>query len=129
MEEFAFLRRTVSNELSGRKHRMAQVTTLELPLSLVSLPEREQMLLLRAGLYEAGRARIRQLEAEMAEAEVEIQRFETRYGMTFAQFETNALSMLDSLEAHDDYNDWFFWQSVLTDRRALLAEIGKATPA
>ena len=61
--------------------------TIELPQSLLNLPEKEQSLLLRAGLYEAGRTRIRQLEAEIIEAEAEIERFETRYGMSFAQFE------------------------------------------
>ncbi len=92
---------------------MMRMTTLEIPRSLVNLPEQEQLLLLRAGLYEAGRARLRQLEAEVAEAEAEIQRFESRYGMPFAQFETEALPVLDTLQAHEDYNDWFFWQSVL----------------
>lgn len=106
---------------------MMQMTTLEIPRSLVNLPEQEQLVLLRAGLYEAGRARLRQLEAEIAEAEAEIQRFESRYGMPFAQFEIEVLPILDTLQVHEDYNDWFFWQSVLTDRRSLFTKINKAT--
>ena len=95
--------------------------TIEVPQSLANLPEQEQALLLRAGLYEAGRKRIRQWEAEITEAEAEIERFESRYGMPFAQFESEALPKLDTLKAHEDYNDWFFWQNVLADRRSLLA--------
>lgn len=95
---------------------MIRMTTLDIPLSLANLPENEQLVLLRAGLYEAGRTRIRQLEAEIAEAEAEIQRFESRYRMPFAQFETEALPALDTLQAHEDYNDWFFWHSVLAER-------------
>lgn len=105
---------------------MMRMTTLEMPRSLVNLPEQEQLVLLRAGLYEAGRARLRQLEADIVESEAEVQHFESRYGMPFDQFETEALPMLDTLQAHEDYNDWFFWQSVLVDRRSLVAKINGA---
>ena len=83
---------------------------------------------MRAGLYEAGRARIRQLETEVAEAEAEIQRFEFRYGMPFAQFEAEVVPVCDTLQAHEDYNDWFFWQGIWTDRRSLLAKIQEVIP-
>lgn len=106
---------------------MVQMTTLEMPRSLVNLPEQEQRLLLRAGLYEAGRARLRQVEAEIAEAEAESQRLESRYGMPFTQFEIEVLSTLDTWQVHEDYNDWFFWQSVLADRRSLFAKISEVT--
>ena len=106
---------------------MVQMTTIELPRSLINLPEQEQRLLLRAGLYEAGRARLRQVEAEIAEAEAKSQRLESRYGMSFAQFESEALPMLDTFQVHEDYNDWFFWQSVLADRRSLFTKISEVT--
>lgn len=102
---------------------MLEMHTLEMPRSFVDLPEQEQLVLLRAGLYEAGRARLRQLETEIAEAEAQVSRFESRYGISFGQFEAELLPKLDSFEAHEDYNDWFFWQTVLADRREVLAKI------
>jgi len=101
---------------------MLQVT-LELPDSLLKLPERERSGLIRAGVYEASRARVRQLQAEIAECELEVRRFEKRYGMPFQRFEDELLPTLDTLQAHEDYNDWFYWQSVLNDKKDLLAGV------
>lgn len=103
---------------------MAQMT-LEIPQALAELPERERVLLLQAGLYEAWRAWMRQLEDEVAEAETQVHHFETRYGMSLARFETEILPTLETLQGHEDYNDWFFWQSVLADKQAQLDRIRK----
>jgi len=97
--------------------------TIDLPDALAELPTQEQVLFVRAGLYEAGQARIRQLEAEVAEANAEIARFETRYGAPFARFQAALLPGLDTLQAHQDYNDWFFWESVLAEKQSLLAKV------
>ena len=97
--------------------------TLKLPESLTRLPEGERDLLIRAGLHEATRARIRQLRAEIAETQKETRRFETRYGMSLTRFETEKLAAADSLQAHEDYNDWFYWQSVLEEKRRDLADL------
>lgn len=103
---------------------MAQMT-LEIPQALAELPERERVLLLQAGLYAAWRAWVRQLEDEVAEAETQAHHFETRYGMSLARFETEILPTLETLPGHEDYNDWFFWQSVLVDKQARLDRIRK----
>ena len=97
--------------------------TIDLPDALAELPTQEQVLFVRAGLYEAGQARIRQLEAEVAEAKAEIARFETYYGAPFAHFQATLLPDLDTLQAHQDYNDWFFWESVLAEKQSLLAKV------
>jgi len=97
--------------------------TIELPDALAELPAGEQASFVRAGLYEAGQARIRQLEAEIAEAKTELAHFEARYGVPFADFQTKILRGLDTLQAHQDYNDWFFWESVLADKQSLLAKV------
>ncbi len=96
---------------------------LEIPDLLADLPAQERNRLIRSGLYEATRARIRQLEKEIAESKRYIQSFEDRYGISFAQFEKEALPKLDTLQAHEDYNDWFFWQNVLAENERLLAEV------
>jgi hypothetical protein len=103
--------------------------TLELPEPWVMLSERERDRLLRAGVYEATRARMRQLQAEIAEYEQHVRRFEERYGMSLQRFEAEQLAGLDTLQAHEDYNDWFYWQTVLDDKRNLLASIQQAKVA
>lgn len=97
--------------------------TIELPDALADLPAQEQALFVRAGLYEAGQARIHQLEVEIAEAQAEMAHFETRYGAPFADFQARILPNLDTLQAHQDYNDWFFWASVLAEKQSLLAKV------
>lgn len=101
---------------------MSQMT-LDVPDVLVGLPTREQALFIRAGLYEAGQAWRRRLEAEIAEAKAELTRFETRYGASFARFQATILPGLDTLQAHQDYNDWFFWESVLAEKQSWLAKM------
>lgn len=97
--------------------------TLKLPKSLRQLPEPERAMLIRAGLHEATRARIRQVQSEIAEGQEALRRFEARYGMPLARFETDILAQQDSLQVHDDYNDWFYRQSVLEEKLKLLAAL------
>lgn len=97
--------------------------TLELPQPWMMLSERERDRLLRAGVYEATRARVRQLQAEIAECEQHVRHFEERYGMSLQRFETEQLAGLDTLQVHEDYNDWFSWQTALNDKQRLLASV------
>ncbi len=102
--------------------------TLKLPESLTRLPEGERERLIRAGLHEATRARIRQIRAEIAETQKEVRRFEARYNMSLARFEAERLADADSFQAHDDYNDWFYWQSVLEEKQKSLADLQGLRP-
>lgn len=97
--------------------------TIEIPDKLRKLPDSERDALIRAGLHEAMRVHIRQLEEEIAESLSEISRFEKKYGVSFEQFEAEMLSSLDTQQAHEDYNDWFYWQSVLAEKQRLLVDI------
>ncbi len=97
--------------------------TLKLPESLTRLPEAERDLLVRAGLHEATRARIKQVKAEIAEAQREVRRYAARYGMSLARFEAEVLVTADSFQAHEDDNDWFYWQSVLDEKQRDLAAL------
>lgn len=96
---------------------------VELPAALAELPPTERESLIRAGLYEATRARLRELEAKLAEAKLHLQQFEQQYGLSFERFEAERLPTLDSPQAHEDYNDWFFWQSVAAQQQALLVKL------
>ena len=90
---------------------------------LEKLPQEEGEVLLRAGFYEAVRAGIQQLERDIEQAQRHVLNFESKYGMDFEAFETTLLPKLDSLEAHEDYNDWFFWLSVWTEKRRHLENL------
>lgn len=97
--------------------------TLDMPQALMDLPKLEQELLVRGGLREAASARIRLLRLEIEEAAAEISILAERYGVDFAGFETQVLPKLATPEVHEDYNDWFYWTSVLSEKQRLLAEI------
>jgi len=99
---------------------MSISATIELPEALAQLPQPEREALLRAGLFEAIYARCRQLEREWQTAQDQVAKFEQQYGMTFAEFERTLLPDLDGNQAHEDYNDWFFWQTVLAEKEQLL---------
>ena len=40
-------------------------------------------------------------------------------------FEAEQLAKLDTVQVHEDYNDWFYWQSVVDDKQKLLASLQK----
>ncbi|MEZ4737476.1 MAG: hypothetical protein R3E79_61155 [Caldilineaceae bacterium] len=74
-------------------------------------------------MYEATRARRRELETKLAEAQAHLRHFEQQYGVAFEQFETELLPTLDMPQAHEAYLDWFFWHSVWAEQEALLAKL------
>ncbi len=49
----------------------------------------------------------------IVEAEAHVRYFEEKYGVSFERFEEKLLADLDTYEAHEDYNIWFFWREVL----------------
>ena len=98
-----------------------QAIPTDLLEKLKSLPEVERDQLIRAGIYEAALGRIHQLESEIEECERHIRGFETQYGVTFQEFESEILPKNDSLEVHEDYTDWFYWEQVLEEKKQLLA--------
>jgi hypothetical protein len=114
--------RTLKESVSKGERSMPEIT-FEVPETLTRLPEQEREMLLRAGLYEAKRARIRQLEAKIAECKDRISRFEARYGMPLARFEREVLAEQDGFQVHADYNDGCYWQHVLEEKRQLLADV------
>jgi len=94
--------------------------TFDIPSALAELPQIEQERLVRAGLYEAVRARRLQVEAAISAAENEVSRLEQQYGVTFSTFESEILPDATSQQVHEDYNDWYFWtESILEQQRFL----------
>lgn len=101
---------------------MPQVV-INLPSSLVDLPETERDALLRAGLFEAVNARIRDVQRELVEAQQQAARFEQRFGCSLAQLEAAGLPADASPADHDAYLDWVYWQAVADERVQLLASL------
>lgn len=99
---------------------MAQMM-VTIPKALAGLSAAERDELIREGLHEAVQARIRQIKAEIAESGEHIRQLEAKYGLPLAQFEKQLES--ESLQAHEDYNDWFFWHKVLERNQKALAEL------
>ena len=99
--------------------------TVNVPKALAALSPAEREELIREGLYEAVQTRIRQVKAEIAESEEHVRRFEEKYGVSLEQFEKN-LGDSETYQAHDDYNDWFYWCEVLDRNRQLLNELQEA---
>jgi hypothetical protein len=101
---------------------MTQVV-IDLPSSLVGLPEAERDALLRAGLYEAIHARVRQLQQELDEAQAQVARFEQRFGCSLAHLEDTGLPINASTADHDAYLDWVYWQAIAHEKARLLAAL------
>ncbi|MEZ4705645.1 MAG: hypothetical protein R3A44_00480 [Caldilineaceae bacterium] len=102
--------------------------TLTVPEPLTFLPAQERDSLLRAGLRQAVRSRIERLKVEIGQAARQTTLFEAKYNMPFAQFESDLMPSLDSWQAHEDYNDWFYWQSLLADKQRLLDQLQLLDP-
>ena len=97
--------------------------TFDMPSALAELPQIEQERLVRAGLYEAIRARRIQVEAAIAAAESEVNRLEQQYGVSFSTFESEILPDATSQQAHEDYNDWYFWTESILEQQKFLTTL------
>lgn len=86
---------------------------LRVPKAIGMLASDERDRLLRTALRVAAKQRARELEKERHEALTHIRRYERKYGLPLTPFERKKLRSLDSVQAHEDYNDWFFWTRVL----------------
>ena len=93
--------------------------TFDVPSALAELPQIEQERLVRAGLYEAVRARRIQVESSVAAAQKEVSRLEQKYGVSFSAFESEILPDATSQQAHEYYNDWYFWTESLVEQQQL----------
>jgi hypothetical protein len=90
-----------------------QQIELSVPKAIEILVDDERERLLRTALRIAARQRAHELVKERREALTHIHRYERKYSASFATFERRKLRALSSTQAHEDYNDWFFWTQVL----------------
>ena len=86
---------------------------LNVPKAIQGLVGGERDRLLRSALRVAAKQRARELEKERREAVGHIRRFERKYNVSLPVFERKTLRTLNTVQVHEDYNDWFFWTHVL----------------
>ena len=86
---------------------------LRIPKSIESLVSAERDRLLRSALRIAAKQRTRELAKERREAVSHIHRLERKYGVSFNEFKRKKFRGLDTVQAHEDHNDWLFWTRVL----------------
>lgn len=98
-------------------------TVIDVPAALAALPAEERDALLRAGLFEAIQARVRQLQIELAEAQQRLADFERRFGCSLAELDIQGLPATASPADHEAYVDWAFWQAVASEKEQLLAAL------
>lgn len=97
--------------------------TLEVPDQFMIIPQAERNNLLKIGLTQAISFIVKQLKDDIEKTKRDIALFEKRYSSTFSEFETNLLPNLETLEAHEDYNDWFFLERVLSEKQQSLLQL------
>lgn len=85
---------------------------VRVPKAIEQLVEGEQDRLLRVALRMAAKTRAKELTQAQREASANVRRLEKKYGTTFNAFEKK-LGAMNTAQAHEDYNDWFFWLNVL----------------
>lgn len=102
------------------------MTTIQVrvPKAIEQLVGGEQDRLLRVGLRVAAKKRAQELAQSKREALSHVRQLERKYGVTFKTFEKR-LEKQDTLQAHEDYNEWFFWMSVLARVKQAQAAMDK----
>lgn len=90
------------------------MTTIQVrvPKAIEQLVEGEQDRLLRVGLRVAAKKRAQELAQSKREALLHVRQMERKYGVTFRTFEKK-MDKEAALQLHEDYNEWYFWMSVL----------------
>lgn len=99
------------------------VVKVRIPEALNDLYGPEQERFLHSAFRQYARLRSRELLNEMQEAEAQVRQFEAHYGVSLAEFEAQLSPDEPSIKAHEDYNLWFFWQSVLDRQREILQRL------
>lgn len=102
---------------------------VRVPKAIEQLVEGEQERLLRVALRMAAKARAKELTQAEREALSNVRRMEKKYGVAFKAFEKK-LGTMNTVQAHEDYNDWFFWMNVLErvqNARTAMEKLASAT--
>ncbi|NLW07822.1 MAG: hypothetical protein GX039_07625 [Clostridia bacterium] len=96
---------------------------IKAPSWLAKLPLREREAILVDAVNLTAKRKIIQLKRQIKEAEEHIDRFETKYGMTYEKFQEKIAPHMADFETHKDDTEWEMWLEVAKEARAILAAI------
>jgi len=102
-----------------------ETVQVRVPKAIHALLQPERQRLLHHALRIAAKYRARELEQDCKDARAHIRRLEKKYRATFSQFERKKLRRLNTVQAHEDYNDWFFWTKLLERAERELRALSK----
>ena len=88
---------------------------LEVPDIIYELPEEEKNKLVNSVFTYSIKERSKVLKKEADRAKAKIKKYQSKYGKDLKSFEREGLKDDSSLDNHDEYMDWYFWQKVYDD--------------
>jgi len=93
---------------------------LEVPDIIYELPEEEKNKLIGSVLVNSIKERLEALTEEANEAKEKITKYQNKYSVNLESFEQEGLKDNSSLDEHDEYMDWYFWQKVYDESSKLI---------
>lgn len=85
---------------------------VEVPDYMITLPEKELERLKNNFLMNSIKDRVKILSKEVSKAKSILSKYQSKYKMSFEDFEKTGLSVESNIDDHEDYMDWFFWHNV-----------------
>ena len=93
---------------------------LEVPDIIYELPEKEKNKLISSVFVNSIKERLEALKDEANEAKEKITKYQNKYSVDLESFEKEGLKDNSSLDEHDEYMDWYFWQKVYDESNKLV---------
>lgn len=90
-------------------------------MNIAELPAQEMLSILRQGSL----LRLPHLEGRLQQAQKQIIRFETTYGLTFAELAAQGLPNDADYQTHEDFIEWEYWQDVHNETQLIVKNIKK----
>ena len=91
---------------------------VEVPDMISELPEEEKKKLMDTAVILSIKKRLNTLKKELKRSEKKINKYEEKYNNCLSDIEKKGIGV--SLQEHDDYMDWVFWQSVYDNAKNLI---------
>ena len=99
---------------------MLKKIELQVPDIIYELPEKEKSKLFSSVFVNSVKERLKALKEEANEAQKEITKYQNKYSTDLDSFEREGLKDDSSLDEHDEYMDWYFWQKVYDESCKLI---------
>ncbi|BCV20708.1 hypothetical protein [Moorella sp. Hama-1] len=90
---------------------------------LVKLPPREREAIIVDAMNLTAKRKTIQLKHQIKEAEEQIKRLETKYNMTYEEFQKKIAPHMEDFETHRDDTEWEMWLDVVREAKTLLSAL------